>query len=268
MTQANSAELNEHQASERLGLLQVITLILSVYVLLALVVETTVKLTPDTTEILERIDFFICLVFLADFFVRFAQAPSKIKFLKWGWIDFVSSIPMLNAFRVGRVVRIVRVFRILRAFRSTKNLITYFLRCRRLTSFAAVIAISLSVMVFAAIAVLNFEDSPDSNIKDAGDAFWWAFVTMTTVGYGDKFPLTVEGRIVACILMTAGAGLFATTTGFIASMFVQPEARTTEIEVHQLIAEVRALNNKVNALINNKSSPVSREAANITEVTR
>ena len=80
---------------------------------------------------------------------------------------------MLNIFRVGRVVRIVRVFRILRAFRSTKYLVVYLLRYRKGTSLAAVAAISFCIMVFAAIAVMNFEDLPESNIKNADDAFWW-----------------------------------------------------------------------------------------------
>ena len=242
------ASHDQDNASERLGLLQILTLILSVYVLVALLIQSTVKLSTDTIKILEGIDFFVCIVFLADFFDRFYHAPSKSKFLKWGWIDFISSIPMLSIFRVGRVFRIVRVFRILRAFRSTKNLVTYFLRRRKATSLAAVAAISLCIMVFSAVAVLNFEDSPEANIKDAGDAFWWAFVTMTTVGYGDKYPLTLEGRVAACVLMTAGAGLFATLTGFIASMFLQPESKTTETEMQRLTEEVRALAEKVDKL--------------------
>jgi voltage-gated potassium channel len=240
--------LDERRAAERLGLLQVLTLILSVYVLVALFIQATVRLSPDTIRILNWIDFFVCVVFLTDFFVRFHSAPSKAKFLKWGWIDFVSSIPMLDIFRVGRVVRIIRVFRILRAFRSTKYLVVYFLRYRKATSFTAVAATSFCIMVFAAIAVMNFEVLPESNIKDAGDAFWWAFVTMTTVGYGDKYPLTAEGRVVACILMLAGAGMFATLTAFIASMFVQPDEKTAEGEVRQLAREVRALSEKIDAL--------------------
>lgn len=240
-TVSSTERIEEIKASERLGLLEIVTLILSVYVLIALFVQVTVKLSADTVVILDWIDFLVCLVFLADFFVRFYRAPSKRKFLKWGWIDFISSIPMLNIFRVGRVVRIVRVFRILRAFRSTKNLVTYFLHYRKVTSFTAVATICLTVMVFAAIAVLNFEDLPDSNIKNAGDAFWWAFVTMTTVGYGDKYPLTAEGRFIARILMTAGAGLFATLTGFIASMFLQSDTKTTEVELQRLSNEVRSL---------------------------
>lgn len=235
-------------AADRLTPLQIITLILSVYVLITLVVQTTVPLTPDTVRILDRIDFFVCLVFLADFFVRFRHAESKRQFLKWGWIDFVSSIPMLDIFRVGRVVRIVRLFRILRAFRSTKNLVTFLLHRRKATSFAAVATICFVVMVFAAVAVLNFEDAPDGNIKNAPDAFWWAFVTMTTVGYGDKYPVTWEGRLVACVLMTAGAGLFATFTAFVATTFLQPDQKTSETEISELRKEIQGLSEKIDRL--------------------
>lgn len=260
---ASVEPIEEQRALERLGLLQILTLILSVYVLIALLVQSTIKLPRDTIEILDGIDFFVCIIFLTDFFVRLYSAPSKSKFLRWGWIDFVSSIPMLSIFRVGRVVRIVRVFRILRAFRSTENLVRYFLHHRKVTSLAAVAAISFIVMVFSAIAVLNFEDSPDANIKDAGDAFWWAFVTMTTVGYGDKYPLTTEGRIIACALMIAGAGLFATLTGFIASMFLQPEAKTAETEIQQLTREVQTLAEKVDAL--SATTPSDRNAVSSSE---
>jgi voltage-gated potassium channel len=193
-------------------------------------------------------DLFVCIVFLTDFFVRFAQAEWKLAFLKWGWIDFVSSIPAFNLFRVGRVVRIIRVLRVLRAFRSTKNLLVYLLRERKTTSLAAVTTISLIVVIFAAIAVLQFETSPDSNIKTAGDAFWWAFVTVTTVGYGDKFPLSTEGRIVACILMTVGVGVFGTFTGFFASLFVKPELTQDETAHERVLRKIRSLDGKLSSL--------------------
>jgi voltage-gated potassium channel len=236
---------DECRAAERLGVLEILTLIFSVYVLIALFIQATVKLSPDAVDILRWMDWLVCAVFLADFFVRFNRAESKTQFLRWGWIDFVSSLPV-NIFQVGRVVRIIRVFRILRAFRSMKNLLTFFLGHRKFTSFAAVAASSLCVVVFSAIAVLNVEDSPEANIKNTGDAFWWAFVTMTTVGYGDKYPLSTEGRIIACVLMTAGAGLFATLTGLIASMFLQ--SRTNESELKQLTEEVRVLSQKIDAI--------------------
>jgi voltage-gated potassium channel len=242
------AKPSQTEAAKRLNPLEIVTLILSVYVLIALLIQSLVPLPPDAVAALDWIDLLVCIVFLTDFFVRFAQAQSKLAFLKWGWIDFVSSIPAVNVFRVGRVVRIIRVLRVLRAFRSAKNLLRYLLRYRKITSLAAVTTISLVVVIFAAIAVLQFETLPDSNIKTAGDAFWWAFVTVTTVGYGDKFPLSTEGRIVACILMAVGVGLFGTFTGFIASLFVEPELTQDETAHERVLREIRSLDAKISSL--------------------
>jgi voltage-gated potassium channel len=77
------------------------------------------------------------------------------------------------------------------------------------------------MIIFSSIAVLNVENRPECNIKNAEDALWWACTTITTVGYGDRYPITTEGRIVGVFLMMAGVGLFGTFTGFIASWFMQ-----------------------------------------------
>jgi len=80
----------------------------------------------------------------------------------------------------------------------------------------------LVVVLFSgSIAALHFESaSTDGNIRTAGDALWWAIVTVTTVGYGDLYPVTVEGRVVAVVLMVAGVGTFATLAGALASWFL------------------------------------------------
>ena len=83
---------------------------------------------------------------------------------------------------------------------------------------AAIIAVLM--VIFSSIAILQVEDDPSSNIKTAEDAIWWSYVTITTVGYGDRFPVTTEGRIIAALLMTVGVGLFGTFTAFLASWFV------------------------------------------------
>jgi voltage-gated potassium channel len=76
------------------------------------------------------------------------------------------------------------------------------------------------LVIFSALAILQVETDPNSNIKTAEDAIWWSYVTVTTVGYGDKFPVTTEGRIIASVLMTAGVGLFGTFTAFVSSWFL------------------------------------------------
>jgi voltage-gated potassium channel len=164
-------------------------------------------------------------VFITDFIIRFSKAPSKRSFLKWGWIDLVSSIPTFDVLRAGRFIRLIRLLRILRAVRSTKLLVTHIFRNRTRGTFAAVTSLSILLVIFSSIAILNVETDPSSNIKTAEDALWWAFVTITTVGYGDRYPVTTEGRIIAAILMVAGVGLFGTFTGFVASWFMQDNKR-------------------------------------------
>lgn len=233
---------------EKLTFLECLILVLSVYVLGALLVQTVFPLTPETDLLIDRIDFAICLIFIYEFFHRLYKAPSKLGFLKWNWIDLVASVPMFDFLRWGRVVRIIRILRILRAFRSTKRLVDYLFRNRAKGTFATVALISLVLTLFSSIAILNFETEPESNIKTPADALWWSFVTITTVGYGDKFPITHEGRIIAAVLMTAGVGLFGTFTGFVASFFMEAEQEQEEAEIKALAREVRLLREKIEGL--------------------
>lgn len=230
-----------------LGPFQFFTLILSIYVLVALFIENVFSLPTDVIEILRFTDNVICLFFLTDFFIRLRAAEDKKLFMKWGWIDLLSSIPMLDAFRYGRIVRVVRVLRILRAVRSTKIILFYVFRNRTQGTFSLVSAVSIILVIFGAIAMLQLEKGVDgSNIQNATDALWWAFVTITTVGYGDYYPVTYEGRVIAAILMTAGVGLFGTFTGFVASWFLEEEEddRGTHI-VSNLKDEVSSLRSEI-----------------------
>jgi voltage-gated potassium channel len=186
-----------------------------------LFVDTIAVLPPEISSLLTLIDDGICVVFLFDFIIRFRRAEDRLSFMKWGWIDLVSSIPAIGVLRAGRVFRLLRLLRILRAVRSTKLLIAYTFQNRKRGTFSAVAVISVLLVIFSSIAILNVETAPESNIKTAEDAIWWAFVTITTVGYGDRFPVTTEGRIIAALLMTAGVGLFGTFTGFVASWFME-----------------------------------------------
>lgn len=206
--------------NEKLSYFDITIIALSVYILLALLIEILFDLTPELSRLLVIIDNFICIIFLYDFINRLLRAESKLKFMKWGWIDLLSSIPSISFLRYGRVVRLIRLFRILRAFRSTKSLIQFVFRNRTKGTFSTVALIALLMVIFSSIAILQFEDPNSGNIKTAEDAIWWSFVTVTTVGYGDKFPITTEGRLIAALLMVTGVGLFGTFTGFVASWFM------------------------------------------------
>jgi voltage-gated potassium channel len=218
----------EEGKSDKLSLLNLIVLILSIYVLGALIVDSVYVLPKETSLLLNYIDDAICAFFFIEFCIRFRQAKNKAKFMRWGWIDLVSCIPMIEYLRAGRILRLIRLLRIVRAFRTTKKVIDHIFANKAQGAFTSVSIIAVLLVIFSAIGILQVENDPNSNIKTAEDAIWWAYVTITTVGYGDKFPVTTEGRIIAAVLMTAGVGLFGTFTAYVASWFVTENKQNEE----------------------------------------
>jgi len=207
------------------------------------------------SEILTSVDNIICLFFFTDFVIRFYQAENKLQFMKWGWIDLLSSVPMVEQLQFIRIIRIARILRAVQHIRSSKLVVKMIFEHRFKATFSLVSAISFVLVTFGAIGILLLEQAQiGSNINNGVDALWWSFVTITTVGYGDYYPVTTGGRIIAALLMTAGVGLFGTFTGFISSWFVDggkesikeqtPNVETLHTEVMELkqdIAELKML---------------------------
>lgn len=222
---------------------QLFMLALCLYALAALVIQTAVHLEPETRSVLDYADYAVCAVFFLDFVISFVRAPDRWRyFITWGWLDLLSTIPTIDITRWGRAARILRVFRVLRGLRATKLLATLLLRRRAENAFLAASLAALMLITFCSIAVLHFETDPESNIKSPDDAIWWAFATITTVGYGDRYPVTVEGRCTAAILMAAGVGLFGTFSGFLAAWFIGPqEKENVNSDVAALRIEIAAL---------------------------
>lgn len=221
---------DKDNSENRLGLLNLLVLVLSIYVLLALIVDTVFTVPPEIAKILNFVDNGICIFFLIEFGVRFYQADNKLKFMKWGWIDLISSIPNVDFLRAGRTLRLIRLLRILRAFRSTKHLVNHIYQNKAQGAFTTVSILAVILIIFSSISVLQFETDPNSNIKTAEDALWWSYVTITTVGYGDKFPVTTGGRIIGVFLMTGGVGLFGTFTAFVSSWFLADKKKEDDKE--------------------------------------
>ena len=231
---------------------QLLLVVLSVYVLCAMFVESVWKLSPETDQLLGWFDSAICIVFLVDFFWRLTVAPNKWRFLRWGWIDLISSIPNLDIFRWGRVVSVLRLIRVLRSIRSVKVILSVVFRGGFQGGIGSVILLAILLVMFASIAVLNVESDSSANIHSASDALWWSITTMTTVGYGDKYPVTNEGRVVAVILMICGIGLFGVFTACLAGIFLRHSQPVSEMQA--LITEVKLLREEVAQLTEHKRS--------------
>jgi voltage-gated potassium channel len=190
------------------------------------------------------VDSIMTVVFLTDFVYRLETAPTRrgYFFHDRGWLDLLGSLPLL---RVFRIFRILRVSRLLRQY-GFRTLVRWVARERAQSALYVVGFLVIVVLELSSILMLPLEaKSPDANITTGGDALWWGIVTVTTVGYGDQYPVTTGGRIVGVFVLLVGVGLFGTFTGFLANAFLAPP-REPELDrpaepgsARDVIADVR-----------------------------
>jgi voltage-gated potassium channel len=199
---------------------EIFALLLSIFALLLVATRVTVGFDSEEMRLIDLADNALCVFFFFDFLRSLIRAENRMRyFFTWGWIDLAASIPAVDALRFGRLARVVRVLRVLRILKAGRIIMLAVTERRRESAVWGAGLIAVLVVFGSAVAVLEFERRADGNIASAEDALWWAFTTVTTVGYGDRYPVTTEGRLVAVILMAVGVGLFTTFTGAAASWF-------------------------------------------------
>ena len=222
---------------------------------LGIMVVLVLPVSDATRQLLTVYDNAICVVFLIDFFGNLSRAPTKREYFigRRGWLDLLGSIPTLGAFRftaLFRLARLSRLARITRLLRGQKKreLIDDVVTHRG--QYAALVSITAAmiVLVVCSVLVLQFESrAADANITTGGNALWWALVTITTVGYGDFFPVTGAGRITGAFVMFAGVGIIGALASILASILVptpktedEPEEVPTTGTVRDELVEIKA----------------------------
>lgn len=138
-----------------------------------------------------------------------------------GWLDLLGSLPY------GRVLRLFRLIRVLQGFREFgfRQTIKWFVANRAQGTFFLVLGFLIIVLEGGGLLVLWFESGqPGSNIETGGEALWWGVVTITTVGYGDFYPVTPGGQVVATIMIFSGVALISIFTAWVASTFLTPSS--------------------------------------------
>jgi voltage-gated potassium channel len=199
---------------------------------LVIMVLLLLPLNTATLDVLRVYDNLICIVFLVDFAVNLAASDPKRDYFvgRRGWLDLIGSVPSFGFFpisgllRLARISRLARVARVLRG-NSRKELVADVVRNRGQYALFITVLSALLVLSVSTVLMIQFESrSPDANITTGGDALWWSFVTITTVGYGDQYPVTTLGRLVGVFVMFAGVGIIGSLASILASLLVpQPE---------------------------------------------
>lgn len=177
----------------------------------------------DAVNVVYIVNAVLTLLFIYDFGLRLATAPSRPRYFlrDYGWADLLAIVP---AFRIFRLFRIFKAYRIVHRY-GTGYILTYLSKNRAESALYILVLMVILIIEAGAFLVLQAERaSPDANIVTAVDAIWWAYVTITTVGYGDRYPVTIGGRLVGILVLTTGVAVFATFAGLISSKLLGPTA--------------------------------------------
>lgn len=232
-------------------------LVLSLAILPLLIIPLVADLSPAAGTTLFALDWIIWAAFALEYGIRLYLAPAKRQFVRHNVIDLV--VVVIPFLRPLRVVRSARALRLLRAARGGAFLLRGVDAAQDVLKrhkLHYTLLIATVVVVASALLVEEFERGiPDANIKTLPDALWWAVTTITTVGYGDRFPLSAPGRGIAVVLMFVGVGIFGLLAASLASFFIERDLEQGQ-EQQQLqgdprLKEITARLERIERLLSN-----------------
>lgn len=222
-TQSNETESNELKSTGYELFILLLSLV-SVFNLVMIWISYIYPISELTMGVIDIINAIVTVFFVFDFAYRILTATSKTQyfFKNWGWADLLACLP---SFRIFRLFRIFRAVRLLRIF-GVRNMINEIINNRAgIALFITVFSIIVIAEAVGILLLIYETQDPNANIVTSGDAVWWTLVTMTTVGYGDRFPVTMVGRTLAVFVMLSGVALIGVLASFLSNFFLSPPKR-------------------------------------------
>lgn len=193
-----------------------------------MVTENSVSLNEDISSLLLYVQWSILAIFVLEYLARLFVAESKLKHVLsiWGIIDLLAIIAglgliqQLSAIRVFRLLRVMRMLRIARYTNAVAVLGKAFASIRAELSFFGIV--SLLAVFVSGVAVYHFESEVQPEVFTTMlDGIWWAIATLSTVGYGDIYPVTIGGKIIASFIILLGIGIIAMPSGLFATALMR-----------------------------------------------
>ena len=188
-------------------------------------IETLPNLKLQTHVVLKAIEAFCVIVFTFEYLARIYVAENKTKFIFsfFGIVDFLAILPFYLSFGIDlRSLRLLRMFRLFRLFKLVRynKAMRHFANAMRLAKEQIILFMMITLMLiyFTAVGIYYFEnEAQPEHFSSIFSSLWWSIVTLTTVGYGDVYPITIGGRIFTFFMLLIGLGVVAIPTGIISS---------------------------------------------------
>ncbi|MBD1576868.1 potassium channel family protein [Vibrio sp. S11_S32] len=229
--------------------LSLMSLLLSIVSVILVSFLLFVPLPQDTRHTMVGIDTAICALFLFQLSLDCYRSKLRLRYLKVHALDFLASLPGIEFFRYIRLLHIIRIFLMLR---SRKKIGQQILENRKEATVATIFTLLIILLCLGSSLMLLFEENaPNTNIHTAADALWWSIVTISTVGYGDHFPVTFAGKVLASVLIVCGVGIFGMISGLLASIIATPHDKQNaqyKSNLEQILNQQQQLLDKVDRL--------------------
>jgi voltage-gated potassium channel len=216
-------------------------LVLALAMLPLLTLPLLMELSSSVENAFVAADWLIWAVFTFEYATRLILTTDRGRFIRRNWTDLL--IIVLPFLRPLRIVRSARALRLLRLVRLVAVLGKVSHDVRRLLvrhRLHYALLVTLTVVVGSAALTLAVEND-SGNIKTLGDGLWWAVTTITTVGYGDRYPVTAAGRGIAALLMVTGIAFFGVLTANVAAFFLERNDEPEDQEDDRLDEILRRL---------------------------
>lgn len=222
-------------------LYQIFMALLALLAVTALFSELTILKGTDYINEIKTLDHIIIAFFAVDYFVGLFIAEDKKKYFKNNILELLSIIPFSIFFQS---LRILMIFRLLRVLVFVKTALEHLSKMFKLSGVPFVLIFSSILISSVSFLVYHLESPTNENFGSYGDALWWAMVTVTTVGYGDIYPITTAGRVLAVILMVTGMGFIAFISATLATYFMRAD-EDDETTQHVYDSAARLIINKM-----------------------
>lgn len=208
---------------------------LIVFSVVSFSLETLPDLSPSVRQFLHYAEYGVVAIFTFEYLFRLWISKPKLKFVCsfYGLIDLLAILPFYLAFAVDlktiRILRLLRLARILKLARYNRAMRRFaqalYIAKEELIIFSVASAV---ILYLAAVGIYYFEHPAQPDVfRSIFDCLWWAIATLTTVGYGDIYPITLGGRLFTFIVLLVGLGLVAVPTGIVASALTSIRRETT-----------------------------------------
>ncbi|HLZ70457.1 MAG TPA: ion transporter [Dehalococcoidia bacterium] len=230
-------------------------LVLSGLFLVVIAVPFLFSLPQNLHTLFDTVDWLIWAAFALELAVKSYLSPHPGRYLYTHWYEIVIvAVPFLRPLRLVRSLRIVRSLGVLRLGSASAEIVSTARHVLRQHGLQYAILLGGLLVVAAAAAVTFFEHDSGGTITDFGTALWWAVSTVTTVGYGDVFPVTAEGRGIAVFVMLIGVGLFSYLTASISAFLVAQRQDKEPVTLQDVMIQLQRLEAQISLLRQQASS--------------